>query len=162
MTPSPEILVQTDLPPPDSSESWHVLPCSASTVRASETRRLASADRTVRHQFQATGQPVNRTQASDAMTSRLPCCEAKCVREVCATQMLPMGVGPFAFRYKFTNITIPPKSFYAQFSPLLRKRSHAVNWSVTCTLPDLLYANRCRRVVAPAWQITVCLTLWGS
>ena len=32
----PEILAQTDLPPPDSSESWHVLPCSASTVRASE------------------------------------------------------------------------------------------------------------------------------
>jgi len=29
----PEILAQTDLPPPDSSESWHVLPCSASTVR---------------------------------------------------------------------------------------------------------------------------------
>ena len=36
MTPSSEILVQTDLPPPDSSESSHVLPCSASTVRASE------------------------------------------------------------------------------------------------------------------------------
>ena len=27
-TPSPEILVQTDLPLPDSSESSHVLPCS--------------------------------------------------------------------------------------------------------------------------------------
>jgi len=37
-TPSPEVLVQTDLPPPDSSESWHVLPCSASTVRASEKK----------------------------------------------------------------------------------------------------------------------------
>ena len=39
------------------------------------TRRPASADRTARRQFQATGQPVNRTQvtqASDAMTSRLP------------------------------------------------------------------------------------------
>jgi len=35
-TRSPEILAQTDLPPPDSSESWHVLPCSASTVRARE------------------------------------------------------------------------------------------------------------------------------
>ena len=32
----PEILAETDLPPPESSESWHVLPCSASTVRASE------------------------------------------------------------------------------------------------------------------------------
>jgi len=32
----PEILTQSDLPPPDCSESWYVLPCSASTVRASE------------------------------------------------------------------------------------------------------------------------------
>jgi len=32
-TPSPEILVQTLLPPPDSSKSWHVLPSSASTVK---------------------------------------------------------------------------------------------------------------------------------
>ena len=31
----PEILAPSDLPPPDSNESWHVLPCSASTVRAS-------------------------------------------------------------------------------------------------------------------------------
>ena len=35
------------------------------------TRRPASADSTARRQFQATGQPVSRTQASDAMTSRL-------------------------------------------------------------------------------------------
>ena len=43
------------------------------------TRRPASADRTARRQFQATGQPVNRTQASDAMTSQLPRYEAKYV-----------------------------------------------------------------------------------
>jgi len=43
------------------------------------TRRPASADKTARRQFQATGQPVSRTQASDAMTSRLPRYEAKCV-----------------------------------------------------------------------------------
>jgi len=59
------------------------------------TRRPASADRTARRQFQATGQPVIRTQASDTMTSRLPRYEAKC-----ATQVLPMGVAPFAFRYQ--------------------------------------------------------------
>jgi len=35
------------------------------------TRRPASADRTARRQLQATGQPVSRTQASDALTSRL-------------------------------------------------------------------------------------------
>jgi len=32
----PEILAPSDLPSPNSSKSWHVLPCSASTVRASE------------------------------------------------------------------------------------------------------------------------------
>jgi len=37
-----------------------------------QTRRPTSADRTARRQFQATGQPVSGTQASDAMTSRLP------------------------------------------------------------------------------------------
>jgi len=31
-----EILVETDLHPPNSSKSWHVLPCSASTAWASE------------------------------------------------------------------------------------------------------------------------------
>jgi len=39
------------------------------------TRRPASADRTARRQFQATGQPVSQS-ASDAMTSRLPRYEA--------------------------------------------------------------------------------------
>jgi len=47
------------------------------------TRRPASADRTARRQFQATGQPVSRTQASDTMTSRLPHYEAKCVQRRC-------------------------------------------------------------------------------
>jgi len=48
-----------------------------------QTRRPASADRTARRQFQATGQLVSRTQASDAMTSRLPRYEAKCVQHSC-------------------------------------------------------------------------------
>ena len=47
------------------------------------TRRPASADRTARRQFQATGQPLSRTQASDAMTSRLPRYEANCVERRC-------------------------------------------------------------------------------
>ena len=47
------------------------------------TRRPASADRKARRQFQATGQPVSRTQASKAMTSRLPRYEAKCVQRRC-------------------------------------------------------------------------------
>jgi len=64
------------------------------------TRRPTSADRTARRQFQATDQPVSQTQASDAMTSWLPCWG-----EVCATQVLPMGVGPFAFRYQGNGAT---------------------------------------------------------
>jgi len=58
---------------------------SASTRRATlmGTRRPASADRIARRQLQATGQPVSRPQASDAMTSRLPCYEAKCVQCRC-------------------------------------------------------------------------------
>jgi len=47
------------------------------------TRRPASADRTARRQFQATSQPVSRTQASDAMTSQLPRYESKCVQCRC-------------------------------------------------------------------------------
>jgi len=43
----------------------------------------ASADRTARRRFQATGQPVSRTQASDVMASRLPRYEAKCVQRRC-------------------------------------------------------------------------------
>jgi len=62
----------------------------------------ASADRTARRQFQATGQPVSRTQASDAMKSRLPRYEAKCVQRM---KVLPMRVGPFAFRYQGNGAT---------------------------------------------------------
>ena len=65
------------------------------------TRRPASADRKARRQFQATGQPVTRTQASDAMTSRLPRYEANCVQRRC----LQWGVGPFAFRYQGNRAT---------------------------------------------------------
>jgi len=48
-----------------------------------KTRRPASAERTASRQFQATGQPVSRMQASDAMTSQLPRYEAKCVQRRC-------------------------------------------------------------------------------
>ena len=52
-------------------------------ITADLTRRPASTERTERGQFQATGQSVSRTQASDAMTSRLPRYEAKCVQRRC-------------------------------------------------------------------------------
>ena len=62
--------------------SWKKQP-SHNLTFTDRTRRPASADRTARRQFQATGQPVSRTQASDAMTSRLPRYEAKCVQHTC-------------------------------------------------------------------------------
>ena len=47
--------------------------------RVISTRSPASGGRTARHLFQATGQPVSRTQTSDAQTSLLPHYEANCV-----------------------------------------------------------------------------------
>jgi len=64
-----------------------------------KARKPVSADRTARRQFQATGQPVSRTQASDTMTSRLPHYEAKCV--------LPMRVGPLRSDMKGTELPLP-------------------------------------------------------
>ena len=66
------------------------------------TRRPASADRTARRQFQATGQPVSRTQASDAMTSRLPSYEANCVQRRC------FQWGPVPLRSDIKETELPP------------------------------------------------------
>jgi len=71
-----------------SSCNWRVSPVLLIFLKilvssANFTRRPASVDRTARHQFQATFQLVSRTQASDAMTSRLPRYEAKIVQRRC-------------------------------------------------------------------------------
>jgi len=66
------------------------------------TRRPASADRTARRQFQATGQPVSRTHASDVMTSRLPRYEAKCVQRRC------FQCGPVPLRSGIKGTELPP------------------------------------------------------
>jgi len=71
-------------------------------IRTSLTRRPASADRTACRQFQATGQPVSRTRASDAMTSRLPRYEAKCVQRRC------FQWGPVPLRSDIKGTEIPP------------------------------------------------------
>ena len=69
-----------------------------------EDKKPASADRTARRQFQATGQPVSRTQASDAMTSRLPRYEAKCVR----TQRRCFQCGSVPLRSDIKGTELPP------------------------------------------------------
>ena len=77
------------------------LPCKV-------TRRAASADRTARRQFQATGQPVSRTQASDAMTSRLPRYEAMCVQRMCFQwETVPLRSGIRGTELPPANILIP-------------------------------------------------------
>jgi len=66
------------------------------------TRRPASADRTARRQFQATDQPVSRTQASDAITLRLPRYEAKCVQRRC------FQCGSVALHSDIKGMELPP------------------------------------------------------
>ena len=65
-------------------------------------RRPASADRTVHRQLQATGQPVSQTQASDAMTSQLPCYEATCVQRRC------FQCGSVPLRSDIKGMELPP------------------------------------------------------
>jgi len=68
-----------------------------------KTRRPASStDRTARRQFQATGQPVSWMQASDAMTSRLPRYEAKCVQRRC------FQCGSVPLRSDIKGMELPP------------------------------------------------------
>ena len=66
------------------------------------TRRPASADRTARCQFKATGQPVSRTQVSDAMTSLLPHYVAKCVQCRC------FQCGSVVLRSDIKGTELPP------------------------------------------------------
>ena len=65
------------------------------------TRRPPSADRTVRRQFQATGQPASRTQASDAMASQLLRYEPKWVQRRC----FQCGSVPLRSDIKGTELT---------------------------------------------------------
>jgi len=58
------------------------------------------------HQFQATGQPVSRTQASDAMTSRLPRYEMKCVQRRC------FQWGSVPLRSDIKGTKLPPTNWY--------------------------------------------------
>jgi len=67
------------------------------------TRRPASTNRTACRQFQATGQPVSRTQASDAMTSRLPRYQAKCAQCRC----FQCGSVPLHSDIKGTELPLP-------------------------------------------------------
>jgi len=72
------------------------------------SRRPATANRTARRQFQATGQPVSRTQASDAMTSRQPRSEAKCVQHRCFQRgSVPLRSDIKGTELRPVNILIP-------------------------------------------------------
>ena len=71
-----------------------------------QTRRPASADRTARRQFQATGQPVSQTQASDAIKSRLLRYEAKCVQRRC------FQCGSVPLRSDIKGTELPPANIF--------------------------------------------------
>jgi len=110
------------------------------------TRRPASADRTARRQFQATGQPVSRTQASHAMTTWLPCYEAKCVQSRC------FQCGSVPLR---SDIKLPPanilqavsdSSSQISYRPITLNHSTAVAYTqsiaVVTTAPVYLFIAR--------------------
>ena len=71
------------------------------------TRRSPSADRTVRRQFQATGQPASRTQASDEMTSRLLRYEPKWVQRSLQYWSVPLRSDIKGTERPPANILIP-------------------------------------------------------
>jgi len=56
---------------------------SASATQGGHRKLQQEGQHPLTGQRAATGQPVSRTQASDAMTSWLPCYEAKCVQRRC-------------------------------------------------------------------------------
>jgi len=68
-----------------------------------DTHSISLESWTARRQFQATGQPVNRKQASDAMTSRLPRYEAKWVQRRC----FQCGSVPLRSYIKRTELPLP-------------------------------------------------------
>jgi len=152
------------------------------------TRRPASADRTARRQFQATGQPVSRTHASDAMTSRLPRYEVKCVQCRC----LQWGLVPLRSESRErsdlppANILIPlerqlivlqlcrwhflyNETLQQTFRPLLSKLSERRQISVfdphfeeVRTLADGSLKSPCRLVIncnRTSFSISYC---WGA
>ena len=47
-----EILAPSDLPPPEGSEFWHILPCSASTVRDRKKKRSITLNKNSTRAFQ--------------------------------------------------------------------------------------------------------------
>ena len=120
------------------------------------TRRPSSADRTARRQFQAIGQPVSRTQASDAMTSRLPRYEAKCVQRRC------FQWGSVPLRSDIKGTELPPANIVM---PLERQLTalQLCRW-------QLLYNETLQQTFRPLWPKVVWKTrnlgiwslFWGS
>ena len=86
----PEILAQTDPPSPESSEVSHVLPCSASTVRASEKSSIMT----------------NRKSYTGFPTSHQP-------RFYAAPNFLKIGIKMPGFIVFWATSTIKDKKFFA-------------------------------------------------
>ena len=122
------------------------------------TRRPASADRTARRQYQATGQPLSRTQASDAMTSRLPRYEAKCVQRRC----FQCGSVPLRSDIKGTellpaNILIPLERRYN-----FALRVFLYNDILQQTFLFVLYCRNCPKDDKCKYFIPILRKLWAT
>jgi len=107
------------------------------------TRRPASTDRTARRQFQANGQPVSRTQASDAMMSRLPRYEAKCVQHRC------FQWGSVPLRSDIKGTELPPANILIPLERRLRYNFVAESFYIMklCSRLFVLYCRDCPKDV---------------
>ena len=122
----------------------------------SDKQRPASADRTARRQFQATGQPVSQMQVSDAMTSRLPRYEAKCVQRRC------FQCGSVPLRSDIKGTELPPANILIPLERQLIALQHC-RW-------QFLYNETLQQTFRPLlskliWKTTnlgIWSPFWGS
>ena len=103
------------------------------------------------HQFQATGHPVSRTQASDAMTSRLPRYEAKSVQRRC----FQWGSVPLRSDNKGTEL--PPANILIPLERQVCRWLFLYNETLQQTSPPLL-----SKLVWKTTNLGIWSPFWGS
>ena len=110
-----------------------------------------NGDKTPPCQFQATGQPVSQTQASDAMTSGLPRYEAKCVQRRCVEPWLMacwkarVEFLLSVIKLLFLSLTVgfvPGKKFFGFY----KTRHILLSDSANCTVLRAVVLTQYRRV----------------
>ena len=98
----PQILAQTDPPPHESSELWHVLPCSPSAVRASEESSIMTNRKSY------TGFPTSHQPRLYATPNVLKIRIKYCQQQTCsAINCLSCGINILA---RGTSVPLIPES----------------------------------------------------